>query len=196
MTHLAPRLDESLQDLRTGDLEVDDDGREGGLSQLRRMIHRVAVQHDQLHRSAQLENPLDFRLDLGQVARPRAGLLQDGALRRVVQHGLLAEGDVGGDPRDDDPSFELVLEKLKDGLLHHVRDLVALEGGADKDERSYAGDDVVRRQGFLFFAQEALFLFDDGGRGDADAAAATAVEAVVVAVQAGGGRSAPPHLGA
>ena len=146
------------------------------------MVDRVAVQHDQLHRPAQLEDPFNLGLDLGQVVGPRAGLLEDGPLGRIVQYRLFAEGNVRGDARNDDPSLEFVLEKLEDSLLHHVRDLVALEGGADQDQGPNTRHDVVRRQGLLLLAQQPLLLFDDGRGGNLNAGAFSAVEVSVYTV--------------
>lgn len=47
-----------------GDLDVDDNGGEGGLAQLRRMVDGVGIQNHQLQRSGQLKNPLNLALDL------------------------------------------------------------------------------------------------------------------------------------
>lgn len=47
-----------------GDLDVDDDGSEGGLSQLRRVVDGVSVQNHQLQRAGQFKNPLNLTLDL------------------------------------------------------------------------------------------------------------------------------------
>lgn len=47
-----------------GDLDVDDDGSEGGLAQLRRVVDGVCVQNHQLQRAGQFENPLNLTLDL------------------------------------------------------------------------------------------------------------------------------------
>lgn len=47
-----------------GDLDVDDDGSEGGLAQLRRVIDGVSIQNHQLQRAGQFENPLNLTLDL------------------------------------------------------------------------------------------------------------------------------------
>ena len=48
----------------------------------------------------------------------------------------------------NEPAFEAVLEVVEEGLLHHIRDLVALERGADQDDGPHGRHDVVRRDGF------------------------------------------------
>ena len=68
LPHLAPGLDESLEDLGAGDLEVDHNGGQGGLGQLAGVVHRVAVQHYQLHGSGELEDSLNLSLHLQPMA--------------------------------------------------------------------------------------------------------------------------------
>lgn len=60
-----PTLDEvGMTHLGGGDLDVDDDGSEGGLAQLRRVVDGVSVQNHQLQRAGQFKNPLNLTLDL------------------------------------------------------------------------------------------------------------------------------------
>jgi hypothetical protein len=47
---LATRLDEPLQNFGRRDLQVDEDGVQRRLDQLRRVVDRVAVEYDQLQR--------------------------------------------------------------------------------------------------------------------------------------------------
>lgn len=51
--------------LRRGNLDVDDDGRQGGFGQLCRVIDGVGVQDHQLQGFGQLKYPLDLALNLG-----------------------------------------------------------------------------------------------------------------------------------
>ena len=39
----------------------------------------------------------------------------------------------------DGPSLEAMFQVVEDGLLHHVGDVVALEGGADEDDGTHRG---------------------------------------------------------
>lgn len=60
-----PKLYEvGMTHLGGGDLDVDDDGSEGGLAQLRRVVDGVSVQNHQLQRAGQFKNPLNLTLDL------------------------------------------------------------------------------------------------------------------------------------
>ena len=68
MADLAPGLDQPLEDLGAGDLEVDHNGSEGGLGQLAGVVHRVAVQHYQLHGPRELEDSLNLSLHLQPMA--------------------------------------------------------------------------------------------------------------------------------
>lgn len=85
-------------------LEVDDGGREGGFSQLRRMVDGVAVQDHELQSTSQLEDALDLRLDLGQTRRAGVGPLHDGALGRVVQQRTFRQRNVCHDAGNNDPA--------------------------------------------------------------------------------------------
>ena len=152
-----------MEDFGAGDLQVDHDGGEGGLGELARVVDGVAVHHDQLHRAAQLEDPLDLGLDLGQVRGAAAVLLKDLAVGGIVQNGGLAEREVHRHVRDDDPTLELVFEELEDGLLHHVGDLVPLEAGPDQDEGPHAGHHVVGGERLLLLTQQPLLLLYHGG---------------------------------
>lgn len=59
--------------LGRGDLDVDDDGRQRRLPQLRRVVDGVGVQNHQLQRPRQLEDPLDLTLDFSWTREDAAG---------------------------------------------------------------------------------------------------------------------------
>ena len=136
------------------------------------MIDGITIKNDDLHRPWQLEYSLNFSLDFGQIGRSWARLFKNRSFRRIVQHGLLPQRNVRRHPRDDDPTLELVLQELEDGLLHHVRHFVALEGGPNQDQGPekyltwmskniwhYVPDarhHVVGGQSLLLLAQEPL----------------------------------------
>ena len=139
------------------DLKIDKDGVEGGLEQLAGVVDGVTVEHHELQRLRQLEDPLDLVLDVHQVAPPGTAPLYESLLGGVVQGVLLGQRDVRRHPGDDDPALELPLEVVEQGLLHHVRHLVPLERGPDDDDGPHAGHHVVGRDR-LDLAQQTLLL--------------------------------------
>jgi len=110
---LAAGLDEALEDFGGGDLEVHEDGVEGGLEELAGVVDGVAVEDDELQGFAQLEDSLDLVLDLDQVGSSGVGALDEGAFGRIVHGVLLGEGDVGGDAGDDDAALETALQVVE-----------------------------------------------------------------------------------
>ena len=156
-----------LKHLGAGDLQVDHDRRQAGFHQLTRVVDRVAeqsvlynlnrtktelrflvnlpVHYDDLHAPAQLEDPLDLRLHLGQVVCSRAGFLEHFPIGGIVQNRRLPETQVRAHVGDDDPSLELVLQKLKNCFLQHVRHLVAFQAGSDHDHRPHDWHHIIWR---------------------------------------------------
>lgn len=178
---LPPGLDQTLEDFGAGDFEVDHNWGEGGLGELAGVVHGVTIQHNQLHRARKFKNPLYLGLHLCQVVRPRVGLLENGPLRWVVQHGLLAQRDVRRYPGYDYPSFKLVFQKLKNRFLHHISHLITLEAWSNQYQWPDAWNHVVRRKGLLFFAQESLLLLYDRWGSHPDT---PALHSIVVPVKA------------
>lgn len=81
--------------------------------------------------------------------RLRIAAFYDGALSEVVERRFLGQRDVGRHSRDDNATFETVLQIVEDGLLHHISDFVAFEGGTDEADGTHRRDDVIGRNVLL-----------------------------------------------
>lgn len=57
------------------------------------------------------------------------------------------------------PPLEPVLQEVEERLLHHVRDLVALEGRTDEDDRPHGGNHIIGGCGFLLLEERFPLLF-------------------------------------
>lgn len=122
------------------------------------MIDCITIEHDQLEGAGQLEDALDLLLNLAEAIAPAGGSLHDGPLRGIVHDGALGQRDVGHHPGDDDATLEPVLEEVKEGLLHHVGDLVALEAGTHQHNRTHRWHHVVGTGRFLFLEERLSLL--------------------------------------
>ena len=65
----VPCFDESLQHFGGADLQVDNDGRQRGLEQLRGMIDAVTIEHNQLQKLGQFKYSFDLVLHFGNGGR-------------------------------------------------------------------------------------------------------------------------------
>jgi hypothetical protein len=115
------------------------------------MIDAITIQHDELQKFCQFKYAFDFVLNFGNGTA-------DGARAILVSFGCYAlagrirqkrafgcRWQVGSDTGYDHSTLESLLEKIENGLLHHVSDFEAFQRWSNYDNWSHWWHNFVNR---------------------------------------------------